>query len=216
MRKFIYFMLVFGLVSCSSNDDGDNNNNNNNNNNNSPRTDIPDAAFEQVLIDLGYDNAIDGSVVTNNIINVTDLVMNNKGISSLEGLDDFPSLVNLWVNDNMLSNIDVTQNTQLKFLYAERNMLSYVDVTTLASLEKLGLNENQLDSVNVANNFFLQQLVVPDNDIEKIDVSNNNSLSVLNVLNNPLTCIRVNANQFTNTPVGWIKDPEDEYAFTCN
>lgn len=217
MRKLGLIIAFLGLISCSSNDDGgSNNNNNNNNNNNTARTDIPDAAFEQALIDLGIDNALDGSVATGSIENVTDLVMNDKGISSLQGLEDFTSLENLWVNDNLLSSINVAQNGNLKFLYAERNMLSQMNVSNLADLEKLGLNGNQLTAINVANNFNLQQLVVPDNDIEDIDVSNNTALAVLNVINNPLTCIRVNADQFTNTPAGWQKDAEDEYSLTCN
>ncbi|NNF74905.1 MAG: hypothetical protein HKN00_06960 [Flavobacteriaceae bacterium] len=209
--------LIFVLIcfSCSSSDDN-NSNNNNNNNNNTPRTTIPDEAFEQALIDLGFDNALDGSVATSSIENVTDLVMNNKGITSLQGLEDFSSLLNLWVNDNSLTSINVAQNGSLKFLYAERNMLTQINVTNLANLEKLGLNGNQLTAINVANNFNLQQLVVPDNQIENIDVSNNTALTVLNVVNNPLTCIRVNAEQFTNTPAQWQKDAEDQYALTCN
>ena len=213
MRKLALLIMILGLVSCSSNDDGGDNNNNNNG---GTRTNIPDEAFEQALIDLGYDNTIDGSVSTNNIINVTELIMNDEGISSLAGLQDFESLVNLWVNDNMLSSINVSQNTNLKFLYVERNMLTEIDVDNLASLEKLGLNGNQLVNINTTNNLLLQQLIVPDNDLEALDVSNNPELTVLNTINNPLSCIRVNANQFTNPPAGWQIDADDELSFTCN
>ncbi len=213
MRKLGWIIAILGLISCSSTDDGGGTNNDNNN---TARTDIPDPAFEQALIELGFDNVLDGSVATSSIENITDLVMNDKGISSLEGLSDFSSLVNLWVNDNMLSSINISQNSNLKFIFAERNSLSEINVVNLSSLEKLGLNGNQLTSIDVTNNFDLEQLVIPDNSIENIDVSSNFSLTILNVINNPLTCIRVNSEQFTNTPSGWQKDPEDEYAFTCN
>ena len=43
-------------------------------------TAIPDTAFEQALIDLGYDNVLDGSVLTANISGVTELVVQNKNI----------------------------------------------------------------------------------------------------------------------------------------
>ena len=199
-------------MGCSSDDS----NNNNNNNNNAPTTSIPDAAFEQALIDLGLDDLLDGSVVTGNIENVTDLVVNDKGISSLVGLEDFSSLLNLRANDNDLTSLNLNQNEILKSIFLDRNMFTQINVSNLVDLEKLSMNGNQLSSINVANNFNLQELTVPNNAIQQIDVSNNAQLTVLNVIGNPLTCIRVNAEQLTNTPAQWQKDDEDTYALTCN
>ena len=55
----------------------------------SQHTAIPDQNFEQALIDLGYDNVIDGQVLTAIINIVTVLVVNNKNISDLTGIEDF-------------------------------------------------------------------------------------------------------------------------------
>lgn len=56
-------------------------------------TNIPDPNFEQALIDLGYDSGtIDGSVPTANISGVTSLLVNNKNISDLTGIQDFVAL----------------------------------------------------------------------------------------------------------------------------
>jgi len=52
-------------------------------------TSIPDANFEQALIDLGLDNTIDGSVLTSNISSVTDLGVSNKNIFDLTGIEGF-------------------------------------------------------------------------------------------------------------------------------
>ena len=217
MKRLLSLLICCTLLfmGCSSDDSG-NNNNNNNNNNNAPRTNIPDAAFEQALIDLGFDNALDGSVSSSSIEIITDLILNDKGISSLQGVEDFIALENLWANDNSISSVNLSQNTNLKFIFMERNMLSDLQVTTLADLEKIGVNDNQISSINIGNNFNLQQLTIPGNELEQLDVSNNPELTVLNVIGNPLTCIRVSAAQLTNTPAGWQKDEEDVYSVTCN
>ena len=52
-------------------------------------TAIPDANFEQALIDLGYDTGTpDGSVLTANISGITSLSVYSKGISDLTGIEE--------------------------------------------------------------------------------------------------------------------------------
>ena len=56
-------------------------------------TAIPDANFEQALIDLNIDSgAIDGQVPTTAINTLTSLNVSNKNISDLTGIEDFTSL----------------------------------------------------------------------------------------------------------------------------
>ena len=80
-------------------------------------TAIPDANFEQELIILGYDTGIpDGLVLTANIASITALVVQNRNISDLTGIQDFSSLTTLFCGGNNLTNLDVTQNTALTIL----------------------------------------------------------------------------------------------------
>jgi len=44
------------------------------------KTYVPDDNFEQALIDLGYDNALDDSVTTANISGINSLTINDKNI----------------------------------------------------------------------------------------------------------------------------------------
>ena len=46
-------------------------------------TSIPDQNFEQHLIDYGYDNIIDGQVLTSSISSITNLDVSNKSILDL-------------------------------------------------------------------------------------------------------------------------------------
>lgn len=57
----------------------------------SQQTSIPDANFEQVLIDLGYDSILDGYVTTANISGIATLNIEYKRITDLTGIEDFRS-----------------------------------------------------------------------------------------------------------------------------
>ena len=81
-------------------------------------TAIPDANFEQALIDLGIDTdgTINQSVATADISGVTYLNVSSKNIGDLTGIEDFVSLTSLYCFDNQLTSLDVTKNTTLTFL----------------------------------------------------------------------------------------------------
>jgi len=214
MKYLLTLNLVFALIllGCSSDDmpraSGDEDNQ-------PTLTLIPDSAFEQALIDIGVDTEINGSVPTTAIINVTELVFNNKNISSMVGLEDFTALINLWLNDNMLTELNISQNRNLQFVYAENNMLSALDVSGLGVLEKIGMNGNMISSINVAGNANLELLELVNNDVFNLDVSNNTKLTRLYIESNPLTCIKVNATQLASIPIDWVKDNEDIYSENC-
>ncbi|WP_340199215.1 hypothetical protein [Ascidiimonas sp. W6] len=179
-------------------------------------TELKDPAFEQSLIDLGFDTTLDGSVLTANIENIRDLILNDKGITDLTGIEDFINLENLWANDNALTTLDVSNNGKLKFIFVDNNEITSLDVANLSSLEKIGAANNGLSSINVSGNLNLQLLVIPDNNITAIDVANNSQLNSFSVVNNPLTCIKVSASRLNNIPSQWEKDEEDTYAISCN
>ncbi len=180
------------------------------------RTLIPDSAFEAALIALNLDNELDGSVVTENIEDVMDLVLNEKGISDLTGIEDFTNLYNLWLNDNTISEIDLSQNNRVKFIFIENNNLSEIAVTNMPNLEKLELSGNTISTLDVSNNQQLQFLILDDNTITALDVSNNPELFTLEVLNNPLDCIKVSESQLANTPTNWVIDENDTLSLECN
>ncbi len=56
------------------------------------QTYVPDDNFEQILINLGYDNVLDDYVNTSYIDTVTSLYVSYSFISDLTGTEDFISL----------------------------------------------------------------------------------------------------------------------------
>ena len=137
-------------------------------------TAIPDANFEQSLINLGLDTApIDGFVPTANIDTVISLDVMNKNISNLTGIEDFTALEVLNCYNNQLSLLNVTQNLQLTILRCSQNFLTTLNVTQNTSLEILSCFENQLTSLNVTQNTALTELLCFNNQLTILDVSQN-------------------------------------------
>ena len=92
-------------------------------------TAIPDENFEQALIDLGYDNVIDGQVLTSSISSITNLDVSNKSIQDLTGIEDFTSLINLDCSDNFLSSLNLGQKQNLKDLECQSNQLTSINIS---------------------------------------------------------------------------------------
>ena len=84
-------------------------------------TTIPDQNFEQALIDFGYDDVIDGKLLTANINSVDSLSLERKNISDLIGVEAFTALKYLDCYNNQLTNLDVSKNTVLTDLNCGRN-----------------------------------------------------------------------------------------------
>ena len=183
------------------------------------QTDIPDIAFERALIELGLDDVEDGKVLTGNIDGITDLVIESKGISDITGIEDFTNLEGIWVKDNMLTSVDVSNNLRLKFLFIAENSITSVNVSGLSDLEKIEADDNSISQLDISDNVSLQLLTITNNQLQSIDVSfitDVIQLNRLSVENNPLDCIQVNSDQLNNIPAQWTKDPEDVYALDCN
>ena len=211
MKNLFVFGLILVLFSCSSDD-------NQPQSNPTPpaRTTISDSNFEQALIDLGIDDTLDGSVLKSSVINVTELVLNNKNISSFDGIQDFEKLYNFWANDNSLSTLNLSANTKLKFIYVDNNNISSINVQNFPELEKLSFINNNISNVDISNNSALQQLIINGNNFSQLDVSSNPDLNILDTRNNNIGCIKVSDDQFANIPNTWDKDNSTIYSTTCN
>lgn len=178
-------------------------------------TNIPDVAFENALIEQNFDDVQDGKVLNSKISGIRNLILDDKGISNLSGIDSFTTLENLSVRENSLTTLDLSRNSLLKFIWAEDNELTSLNVNNLIILEKIGADRNGLTQINVATNGALQLLNLSENDLISIDVSNNNELTDFTVVNNPLSCILVNQSQLDAPPTDWSKDDSDSYALDC-
>ena len=152
-------------------------------------TNVPDAKFEQALIDLGFDDTLDGYVLTANISGVIKLDVGDKSISDLTGIEAFVALEELRLWDNSLTSLDVTKNTALKSLSLSRNKLTSLDVTKNTALKSLSVTSNRLTSLDVSKNTALKELWCDFNQLTSLDVSNNTALTWLYCPSNRLTSL---------------------------
>lgn len=156
---------------------------------------IPDANFEQALIDLGYDSGmVDGSVETANISGIITLNIFGEAIEDLTGIEDFVALVNLRVNDCQLTTLDLTNNLGLKEVKVYKNNLIDINLSNNAALETLLIYENQLSGIDLSNNINLVELNIRLNNLSSIDLSFNEQLEVLEIGGNVLEDLDVSKN----------------------
>jgi len=155
---------------------------------------VPDTKFEEKLVALGLDYVLDDFVLTQNIIDLEEINLNNLGIKDLTGIENFVDLTILHCSYNQLSSLDISNNTALAYLYCYDNQLTSLDVSNNADLYLLNCNSNQLTSLDVSNNTLLAWLDFIGNNITSLDLSNNTALSYLSCRFNQLTNLDVSNN----------------------
>jgi len=157
-------------------------------------TAIPDVNFEQALINLGFDNTLDGIVLTSNISTIDSLNVNSSNISDLTGIEDFTALSALFCEGNQISSLDVTQNTTLIYLYCNHNQLTSLDITQNISLNILHCFYNQLTSIDLTQNSALIYLDCNHNQLTNLDITQNTALANLRFIDNQLTTLDATQN----------------------
>jgi hypothetical protein len=156
---------------------------------------VPDDNFEQALIDLGYDSgALNDWVPTANISVLTELIVYNKNIADLTGIEGFTSLTSLYCFSNQLKTIDVSKNTALTVLSCSSNLLTTLDVSKNTALTRLYCESNQLKTIDVSKNTDLTVLYCSSNQLKTLDVSKNTALTELVCYSNLMTTLDVSKN----------------------
>ena len=186
---------------------------------------VPDDIFESKLIELGYDDFLNDYVVTNNIIDVGGLNLNDSGVSDLTGIEDFSALWKLDLNNCNLSSIDLTNNIAMQFLEFNNNNINSIDLTQNINLKLLRCYENNLTSLDLSNCPDLFILNGNANNLEFVNIANGNNPDILEMFlsvgNASNLCIQIDSG-FTppncgppNTQPRWCISPTANYSFDC-
>ena len=158
-------------------------------------TSIPDANFEQALIDLGYDTGVpDGVVITSSIDTITRLSLINKNISDMTGIEDFTALTYFNCSfNNPVTYLDFSKNIHLEVLTCSiLKQLVSINITKNIALTELNCRSNPLlTSINLSQNTSLITLDIAENGLQEIDVSNNPMLNLFYCHVNKLTCLNM-------------------------
>ncbi len=165
---------------------------------NAQYTAIPDANFEQKLIDLAIDSdlTINGRVLTSDINVVTSLYIYSNNLHNLTGIEDFTSLQSLAINGcNNLTTLDLSGNPNLTYLECYNNNLTTLNISNNVLLGFINCRNNNLTTLDVSNNVNLSSIYCMNNYLTILDVSHNLNLVILYCYYNNIT----NLDVFNNT-----------------
>ncbi len=132
---------------------------------------FPDANFRQYVMDYFAGGS---NILTENMISsITDIDVSDLNISSLEGIQYFTELEDLNCNNNQLSTLDLSCNTQLVTIDCANNRLSTLNLSNDAYLSFLYCENNQLTELDVSDNRYLSKLRCYNNQIGELTFSDN-------------------------------------------
>ena len=163
---------------------------------------IPDSAFEQRLIDYGYDTIQDGKVLTSNITSIDSLdvstppnMFSPPKIYDLTGIESFSNLRFLNCAFNELTNLDLSQNSLLNNVMCGFNNIQNLNISQNINLEHLMCSHNPISSIDLTQNINLKTLNCAVMSINELDVSQNLNLDTINCGYNQLLNLNLSLNQ---------------------
>lgn len=159
---------------------------------------FPDPIF-RAYIKSAFDSNKDNYLSDDEIYWVRNIHCENMGVTSVEGIENFPYLVGLWCKGNNISDWDLSSNKELTGVWCSFNDFEYLDFTGCPKLEWVYCFNCNLKSLNVSNNPEMAFIECNANkDLKSLDLSKNYKLenlfasecglTSLNLSNNPRLC----------------------------
>lgn len=142
--------------------------------------------------------------------NITYLNVSGQNIASLEGVEYFTHLTQLYCGANKLTTLDLSHNTELTSLYFNDNEIETIDLSKNTALETIKCQKNKLTALNLSENTLLKYLECNNNQLESLNISNSGALRELYCRYNNLTSLDVTNNvnlielEFSNNQVSNI------------
>lgn len=185
-------------------------------------TQIPDANFEQKLIDLNIDSdgIINGQVLTSDIAQVSILEIPDANISDLTGIEDFTALENLNISGNpLVGDQDYPSFLDLSIVPSLKNLrMNGKEDNITVDINKLILNNNpNLEEITINYNWAIQFI-----DLQGSDISLNNLMMVIDsgYPDFPEVCVQVsNPTQAANGQgiyATWSVSENCSFSANCN
>ncbi|MBO7068514.1 MAG: hypothetical protein J6W52_07540 [Bacteroidaceae bacterium] len=128
-------------------------------------TNFPDANFRNWVLSQSY--GTDGVLTDEEIAGVTSINVVSKNIQSLKGIEYFTALKILYCDNNQLTELDLSENTELVYLNCYNNKLTSLDLSNNTKLIRVGCYQNQIKGA--AMDAFVESLpTVTEGDLKVI------------------------------------------------
>ena len=162
-------------------------------------TNFPDKKFRSyVLKKIDKDN--NKKLSSTEISKVKEIDVVGMGINSLKGIEYFKGLTGLFCGGNNLKSLDLSQNKKLDALNCGNSedmnnvKLTNLNVSNNTELTTLACFNQNLTELNLSNNKKLKYLYCSDNKLKHLDVSDSEELVLIECSNNNLNHLNVNKN----------------------
>ena len=152
---------------------------------------IPSEAFLNTLVSMGVDSNQDGLISCEEAEALETMLLPPAGIRDLTGLQAFINLDSLTITLNPLDAIDLSPNTELRYLNITYCELNQLDISKNLQLETLICGRNKLTEIDLSHNQVLSTLVVNNNRLSHLDLSPLASLNTLISCGNQLSYLDI-------------------------
>lgn len=157
---------------------------------------FPDPVFRQWL--LNPDNlggvGSDGKLTKEELASITQINFERESggsAASLQGIEYFSSLKQLSVSSHSLTELDLSANRELEYLYCKYNQLRVLNVKDNPNLRVINCHYNMLHSLDLSQAPELEVLIANNNLLETLNLEQNKKLKVIEAFDNRLTSIDV-------------------------
>ncbi len=161
-------------------------------------TNFPDAAFREYITKHFDENGDD--ILTQDEIENADKIefpleenMDPK-VKSLKGIELFPNLTSLTCGYQEITELDVSKNTKLNYIYVSGNQLKTLDLSSNPQIEFVSASNNEITELKFGNCESLTYLELPSNKLTSLDISGAKNLEALDVGTNKLTVLDISSN----------------------
>lgn len=150
---------------------------------------FPDAAFRKWLENPAHINGYgaDGVLTTEELADIRSIDVANQNLTTLQGIEVFSALESLNCKNNMLTALDVSQNTGLKYLHCAFNRIASLDVSGLKELISLNCESNGMTALNLTGCSAMEIIYCRNNNLPVVDFSTNTKLKFIETFDNKLT-----------------------------
>ncbi|MCG2611427.1 T9SS type A sorting domain-containing protein [Flavobacterium sp. SM15] len=202
MKKFYFLLVAFGCFVVS----------------NAQNINFPDANFKAKLISLGIDANSDGEITQTEAHAVSNLDVSSSNISDLTGLEFFDNITFFTCNNNLITNLALTNHNELISLSCRNNtQLTSLTISNLPRLFELNCQDNNLVSLSIADFPMLQYIKCYNNQLTTLTVQNihpsaiellcyENQITALDLSNAKFLRLACQSNLFTSIDVSHMNN----------
>ncbi|MDM8161010.1 T9SS type A sorting domain-containing protein [Labilibaculum sp. K2S] len=157
---------------------------------------ITDQNFKQYLIshsniNLNGDNEIQEAEA---ISFKGSIIVSNKDISDLTGIESFINLTKLDCSRNNLSSLNIASNKKITELNCTSNKLQELDISNNIDLKILRCGTNQIKNLETNYLINLENLNCISNRLTSLELDNNSKLNFLDCSNNEINSLNISTN----------------------